>query len=82
MTDTSSSTLVISGWHVGFQKIEFTKFLRQNFGLSLTEAKSITDNILHGEPADLEVDRSGRARIANEAAALGAIVAEQEATCQ
>ena len=83
MNDTSSK-LVIVGWNVGFQKVEFTKLLRCNFGFSLTEAKSITDKVLDGERAELAVDRGDRSRIANEATALGAIVAEEnkEATCR
>ena len=40
------SQLVIRGWNVGFDKILLTQTLRAEFGYSLTEGKSITDQVL------------------------------------
>jgi len=37
------SIVVIIGWNVGFQKVEFTKMLKSKLGYSLTEAKAVTD---------------------------------------
>jgi len=51
--------IIVYGWKVGFDKIGFTKFLRAEFGYSLTVAKSFTDRLLEHEPVaiDIEEDR-------------------------
>jgi hypothetical protein len=41
--------LVIHGWNVGLDKILLTKTLRAEFGYSLTEGKSITDQVVDNE---------------------------------
>ncbi len=47
--------VVLSGWNVGFKKVGLTKFLRYDFGYSLSEAKAITDSVLDGKSAALEI---------------------------
>ena len=41
--------LAINGWNVGFNKIRLTNMLRAEFGYSLAEAKSITDQVLENQ---------------------------------
>lgn len=41
--------LVILGWNVGLDKILLTKTLRSEFGYSLSEGKSMTDQVLANE---------------------------------
>ncbi len=36
-------------WETGFQKVQFNTLLRQQLGLSLSEAKVIVDTLLEGE---------------------------------
>ena len=52
---------MVSGWNVGFQKVEFTKFLRSEFGYSLAEAKAATDAVLDNQEVALRIpDREVR----------------------
>jgi ribosomal protein L7/L12 len=39
----------IHGWRRGFEKVSHTEALREAAGLSLAEAKAITDAVLDGE---------------------------------
>ena len=45
--------LAVTGWNTGFQKVEFTKLLREELGYSLSGAKDLTDAVLDGEPIHL-----------------------------
>ena len=45
--------LAVTGWDVNFQKIEFTKLLREELGYSLSEAKALTDAVLDSRPINL-----------------------------
>lgn len=51
----SMATVEISGWIDGFQKVSCTKLLRSELGLSLADAKHITDGILEGQHQSLPV---------------------------
>jgi hypothetical protein len=66
--------LTISGWKVGFQKVEFTKMLQCELGLSLSAAKDITDRVLANERIDLPLGNADPKRVVDAALELGAIV--------
>jgi len=46
------SSVQINGWKVGFDKVAHTQLLRTT-GLSLSEAKALTDRVLLCEPVRL-----------------------------
>jgi hypothetical protein len=56
----------VYGWKVNFDKVSFTKFLRKEFGYSLSVAKDITDGILEEKAVTLEMEENGVQRIAVE----------------
>ncbi len=66
------TTVLVFGWTRGFQKIEFTKLLRAEFGYSLTHAKGITDAILDGKSIELQVPAAGAERVVAAMEGLGA----------
>ena len=43
------ASVEIQGWRRGFEKVSHTEALRSMAGLSLAEAKAITDAVLGGE---------------------------------
>ena len=49
------TTVLISGWHYGFQKVNFTRLMKSDMGMTLRPAKTTTDRILDGELVELEV---------------------------
>jgi hypothetical protein len=48
-------TVVVTGWNRGFQKVNFTKWLRSEFGYSLAEAKAATDAVLATQELVLQI---------------------------
>ena len=66
------STVLISGWKTGFQKVAFTRLMKSELGLSLTPAKRITDRIMDGEMVELEVPDEQVDRLIAAMAQLGA----------
>ena len=55
------TTVVITGWVPGFEKISCTNLVRSRFGLDLRDGKNITDNILHGTVQRLELPTDAEA---------------------
>jgi len=70
--------LHLHGWQVGFNKVEFTKLMKEEVGLSLSDAKRITDRLLAGETVIVEVHN--QMKVANQARELGAIVLDSRST--
>jgi ribosomal protein L7/L12 len=66
------TTVLVSGWKPGFQKIEFTKLLRAEFGYSLTQAKGMTDAVMGGNGVEFQVPACEAERIAAAMEGLGA----------
>ena len=66
--------IVVSGWNVGFQKINFQRTLRREFGYTLASAKDACDAILNGQRLELHVQDSEYLRILSELIKLGAKV--------
>jgi hypothetical protein len=55
----------ITGWQVGFNKIEFTKLLREDFNFSLSQAKKNTDNLLEGKIIQLSFNENKKNKLIN-----------------
>lgn len=70
-------TLVISGWQIGFNKVEFTKMLKVELDMGLNEAKATTDAVVDGTLLELPIGDRDFERIAKRAVELGAIVETQ-----
>jgi hypothetical protein len=67
-------TIAVSGWNAGFQKINFTQKLRQEFDFSLSSAKVACDAVLDGQRLELHVQDSDYLQILTELIKLGAKV--------
>ena len=67
-------TIVISGWNIGFQKINFSQKLRREFDFSLSSAKDASDAVLDGQHLEFQVQDSDCLRILSELSQLGAKV--------
>jgi hypothetical protein len=72
------TTLVVSGWNVGFQKVNFTKLLQSEFGFSLSKAKAATDSVLDHDSIDLTLPVAEHDRLMSRLAALGVKFAVKE----
>jgi len=71
-------TVVILGWNIGFQKVEFTKLLRHELGYSLSEAKSKTDAVLDNQRIELKLQKAGVDQVIFKMILLGVKVAREE----
>jgi ribosomal protein L7/L12 len=67
-------SISISGWNVGFRKLEHTRLLRSEFGLSLSQAKQTTDEVLAGNAVTLQVPDDRYEQAVAELIKLGAKV--------
>lgn len=47
--------VAVSGWSIGFQKVQFTQLLRRDLGYSLSRAKAATDAVLENRRVELDV---------------------------
>jgi ribosomal protein L7/L12 len=64
----------ITGWNVGFRKIECTKILQSAAGLGSTEAKQMTDAVLGGETRVIEMKSESEAKtLVTQLEQLGAV---------
>lgn len=69
----------IVGWRGGLNKIGMTMAIRLRAGISLAEAKAVTDAVLNGETVIVELPQSSDAiALADELIALGAIAPAEE----
>jgi len=67
------AAVYITGWRPGFKKVEHTKSIQRATGLSLSEAKAITDDVLAGRSRTVTVDtQAGADALALELDVLGA----------
>ena len=48
-----TTTVAITGWKTGLQKVSLTTLLQNRAGLTLTAAKRCTDDVLDGRPVIL-----------------------------
>jgi ribosomal protein L7/L12 len=65
--------VVITGWIVGFNKIETNKRLRAYLGLDLRDAKDAVDAIMRREVVEFELPDDQAAQLCEELGRLGAI---------
>ncbi|WP_175195138.1 hypothetical protein [Achromobacter deleyi] len=63
----------MTGWNVGFNKVQFGSLLREYCGFSLSEGKKCVDSILKGKVIELVVDEQKSVRFLEQASQLGAI---------
>ena len=56
------ASVEVSGWRPGFDKVAFTKLLKELGGFSLPDAKSTTDALLDGHTCRLTVTDAFAAR--------------------
>lgn len=69
------SSVRISGWKPGLRKVSHSMALRTWAGMSLTEAKVVTDRVLEGQVVVVEVASLALAdSLAAELNALGAVL--------
>lgn len=66
------TTVLISGWNDGFQKVHFTHLMKAEMHLTLHPAKQITDRIMDGELVELEVPDEQVEQLLSAMTALGA----------
>jgi ribosomal protein L7/L12 len=62
----------LRGWKPGFNKVEFTKLMKAEVGVSLSAAKDLTDRLLAGETVIIWV--KDLQRTIDQARSLGAVV--------
>ncbi len=53
------TTVWVSGWKTGFEKVKFTGLLQSSLGYSLSRSKQLTDTVLEGGIIELLVPDSG-----------------------
>jgi ribosomal protein L7/L12 len=84
MSVESNRRIVFQGWEIGFQKVNFTKMVREELGLGLFDGKSITDRVLAGDRVELVVSSEKYEMVAKRAGDLGAVVLTEnvEAICR
>jgi hypothetical protein len=70
------TTVLISGWKVGLQKVQFTQLLQRELGYSLSGAKDVTDAVVEGEAVELQVPECGVERLLLAMTQLGADCAD------
>ncbi len=66
------TTVLLSGWDAGFNKVGFTRLMQHALGYSLTEAKRVTDTIMDGEPVTVNVPEATVDQIIVSMSELGA----------
>ena len=49
------TTVLVSGWKQGFEKVKFTQLLQTTLGYSLSRAKKTTDAVLESERVEFQV---------------------------
>jgi len=70
--------IVITGWKIGFQKIEFTKTLRGELGYSLSEAKGMTDSVLDRQAVQVDLPEERFDWVSERLNHLGAVFHEEK----
>lgn len=68
------TTVTITGWREGLNKVELNHLLRQHAGCGLGEAKRAVDQLLAGEPLTYEFpDDESASAFRHSASAVGAV---------
>ncbi len=67
------TSIRITGWKFGFNKVKLGSLLRENCGLSLSEAKQYVDSILSGDAVVVAVSPDCTSSFVDRASELGAV---------
>ncbi|CAB3789739.1 hypothetical protein LMG28138_02873 [Pararobbsia alpina] len=67
------TTIRITGWKAGFNKVQFGSLLRECCGFSLSERKRQVDSILQGDVITIEIAPDRCEHFLQSASYLGAI---------
>ena len=71
------TTVTITGWQEGLNKVELNHLLRRHAGCGLGEAKRAVDQLLAGEPLAFEFpDGESASAFCRSASAVGAVCSE------
>jgi ribosomal protein L7/L12 len=67
-------TVILKDWKPGLKKISLNRLLRENAGLSLSDAKNVVDELLDGKSAIVKIPSSDvAAQFLRDATDVGAI---------
>ena len=66
------TTVQVSGWNIGFNKVGFTHLLKSDLGYPLSRAKRVTDTIMKNEAVELEVADAQLEQLLSSMRSLGA----------
>ena len=66
------TTVQVSGWNIGFNKVQFTLLLKSELGYPLSQAKRVTDAIMRNELIELEIADAQVEQIVTSMRLLGA----------
>jgi ribosomal protein L7/L12 len=61
------TTVTLTGWSTGLQKVSLTKLIQDHAGLSLSAAKRCTDDVLEGRPVSFALPSPEQAATLREA---------------
>lgn len=67
------SSIVVTGWNPGFDKIGMNKLLREQLGYSLGDAKRAVDDILENKPILLTIPAESVGKLPVELVRLGVV---------
>jgi len=67
------SSIVVTGWKLGFDKVGMNKLLREQLGYSLGDAKRAVDDILENKPILLTITAESVGKLPVELARLGVV---------
>ena len=69
--------IFVTGWNIGFQKVEFTKTLKLELGCSLSKAKGMTDAVLDCQAVQIDLAEEQFERVSARLNELGAVFHEE-----
>ena len=71
------SSIVVTGWKPGFDKVGMNRLLREQFGYSLGEAKHAVDEMLENREVRLTLAAETLEKLTRELEKLGAVFRAQ-----
>ena len=66
------TTILLSGWDMGFNKVRFTRLVQHVLGYSLPEAKRVTDTIMDGKTVMIKIPEVNAESVVSSMSELGA----------
>jgi ribosomal protein L7/L12 len=68
------STVTVTGWNNGFNKVQFNKLIRESGNCGLAEAKEMVDSLLEGQAFEIEISDADHKDFCTRAKELGAVL--------